>query len=141
MYQTLAKRRGVRVIAFASIESTAAAALPFEASASGDVIIVDLSSVVYLNRARLMTLLRFIAAVRASGANVGLVGLSGRVRLLAQKMYLHRFVEIFNTVEEVFRSLALPVNAAEEPKVHSTGEHLAARQEAFSEPVSQEVLQ
>ena len=104
-------------------------------------VIVDLSCVAFLDLPRLMTLLRFIAAVRARGGDVGLVALTGYVRLLAQKMYLHRFVEIFNTVEEAYRSLVLSVHSLEEQRTHSSGEHLAAHQVSRSEPASQEILQ
>jgi hypothetical protein len=90
-----------------------------------------------------MTLLRFIAAVRARGGDVGLVALTGSVRLLAQKMYLHRFVEIFNTVEEACRSLAPGALSQEDHLEHALAlaEHRPVHQVSRSESASQEILQ
>jgi anti-anti-sigma regulatory factor len=70
-------------------------------------VIVDCSRVADLDRAGLLALLRFIADLRAAGRDVALLALSGKARLQAQRMQLHRLVEVFNTVEEVTQALPL----------------------------------
>jgi anti-anti-sigma regulatory factor len=113
MHRAKEKPRGVRIVAFARIlpdrgddrpEQNAREAL----AKSEETVIVEMSQVVFLDLPQLVTLLRFIADVRARDGEVGLASLSGPVRLQAQKMHLHRFVEIFNTTDEALRSLTRP---------------------------------
>jgi len=105
------KTGGVRVIAFArmlvpgQVHDRAEHGTPPELKQSVGTVIVDLNGVAFLDLTCMVALLRFCADVRAGGGEVCLASLSGRARLQAQKMQLHRLVEIFNTVDEALRSL------------------------------------
>jgi anti-anti-sigma regulatory factor len=108
MHQVSGEARDVRVLAFAMLlrargdagqgESTWA-----EFAKSGERVIVDLGGIACLHWSWLEVLLRFRADVRASGGEVSLSSLSGRARHQAQKMQLHRILEVFNTPEEAAR--------------------------------------
>jgi ABC-type transporter Mla MlaB component len=96
--------QGVRVVPFASV---LAGGGPGPAR-PGETLVVDLGAVAALDLTGLVALLRFLREARAAGAEVGLAALSGRARLAAQQMQLHRLVEIFNTAEEALRSRTPP---------------------------------
>jgi anti-anti-sigma factor len=67
-------------------------------------VVLDLDGVRCLDQVVLRALLRLSNQVRAGGGEVSLSSLGTNVRRQAQKMRLHRILEVFNTPEEAFRT-------------------------------------